>query len=71
MSLSLGSFVDTARSTFKGLAVAAAGTEEARTAVSAPAAPAAPAPVVAAPAERSEPKAAKSRRLGTVLDAYA
>jgi hypothetical protein len=84
MSLSFGSLASTAVSTFKGLAVAAAGTEGQPAAEgvatrvgSAPAAaegaasaPAAPAPVVVAPAERSEPKAVK-RRLGSVLDAYA
>ena len=81
MSLSLGSLASTTLSTFKGLAVAAAGTQDgtgdasaasvaART-EAAPDAAAAPAPVAPARVEQSEPKPAKGRRLGTVLDAYA
>lgn len=79
MSLSFGSLassaLDTARSTFKGLAVAAAGTEEvpargpaASVTPGASTAAAAPAPAVA---QSTEPPPAKGRRLGTVLDAYA
>jgi hypothetical protein len=63
MSLSLGSLassaLDTARSTFKGLAEAAVVADSPET------------PVSEAPAAPADPKPAKRGRLGTVLDAYA
>jgi hypothetical protein len=82
MSLSLGSLASTTLTTFKGLAVAAAGSQDGpadaaansaagTSAEAAPAPAAAPVPVAAARVAQSESTAVKGRRLGGVLDAYA